>query len=145
MFRTSRLAMWSLRRETRETRVNLVLDTGGLIGIERDDRRVAGLVELGRRAGANLVTVAPAVAQVWRGGARQARLARWLSMIDVRTTGLSEAKAAGELLAASSTCDAVDALVALTAVPGNQLLTSDPKGLKALVASRAIPATVVTV
>jgi hypothetical protein len=98
--------------------VNLILDTGGLIGIERDDRRVAGLVELGRRAGANLVTVAPVVAQAWRGGARQARLARWLSMIDIRVTGLSEAKAAGELLAATSTRDAVDALVTLAAAPG---------------------------
>jgi len=28
--------------------LNIVLDTGGLIGIERDDQRVAGLVELGR-------------------------------------------------------------------------------------------------
>lgn len=125
--------------------MNIVLDTGGLIGIERDDRRVAGLVELGRRAGATLVTVAPAVAQAWRGGARQARLARWLSMIDVRVTGLPEAKAAGELLAASSTRDAVDALVALVAVPGDQLLTSDPEDLKALIGTRTIPVTVVSV
>jgi hypothetical protein len=125
--------------------MNLVLDTGGLIGIERDDRRVAGLIELGRRAGASLVTVAPAVAQAWRGGARQARLARWLSMIDVRVTGLSEAKAAGELLATSSTRDAVDALVALAVVPGDQLLTSDPEDLRALVDARTIPVTVVAV
>ena len=125
--------------------MNLVLDAGGLIGIERDDRRVAGLIELGRRAGANLVTVAPVVAQAWRGGARQARLARWLPMIDTRLTGLFEAKAAGELLAASSTRDAVDALVALAAVPGDQLLTSDPDDLRALIAERAIPVTVVAV
>jgi hypothetical protein len=131
------------RRGTRG--VNLILDTGGLIGIERDDRRVAGLVELGRRAGANLVTVAPVVAQAWRGGARQARLARWLSMIDIRITGLSEAKAAGELLAATSTRDAVDALVTLAAAPGDQLLTSDSDDLKALVNGRAIPVTVVAV
>jgi hypothetical protein len=125
--------------------MNIVLDTGGLIGIERDDRRVAGLVELGRRAGATLVTVAPAVAQAWRGGARQARLARWLSMIDVRVTGLPEAKAAGELLAASSTRDAVDALVTLVAAPGDQLLTSDPKDIRALVGARTIPITVVSI
>jgi predicted nucleic acid-binding protein len=125
--------------------MNIVLDTGGLIDIERDDRRVAGLIELGRRAGANLVTVAPVVAQAWRGGARQARLARWLSMIDIRVTGLPEAKAAGELLAASSTSDAVDALVALAAVPGDQVLTSDPEDLRTLADARAIPVTVVAV
>jgi len=125
--------------------MNIVLDTGGLIGIARDDRRVAGLIELGRRAGANLVTVAPVVAQAWRGGARQARLARWLPMIEVRATDLAQAKAAGELLAASSTGDAVDALVALVAVPGDQVLTSDPDDLKALVAERDVPITVLTV
>ena len=125
--------------------MNLVLDAGALTGVERDDRRVAGLVELGRRAGANLVTVAPVVAQVWRGGARQARLARWLPMIDVRGTGLLDAKAAGELLAGGAGNDAVDALITLAAVPGDQLLTSEPKDLAALVARRDIPITVVTV
>ena len=100
---------------------------------------------LGERAGATLVTVAPVVAQAWRGGARQARLARWLSMIDVQVTGLPEANSAGELPAVSSTRDAVDALVALAAVPGDQLLTSDPEDLRALVGARAIPVTVVTV
>ncbi|MGH4014459.1 MAG: hypothetical protein ACRDSL_11160 [Pseudonocardiaceae bacterium] len=57
--------------------LNLILDAGALIAIDRDDRRVAGLIELGRRAGASLVIPAPVVAQAWRGGARQARLARY--------------------------------------------------------------------
>jgi hypothetical protein len=125
--------------------VNVILDAGALIGIERGDRRVAGLIELGRRAGANLVTVAPVVAQAWRGGARQARLARWLPMIDIRVTGLHEAKAAGELMGGAGTSDAVDALLTLAAMPGDQLLTSDPDDLKALVPERGIPVTVVRV
>ena len=125
--------------------MNIVLDTGGLIGIERGDRRVAGLIELGRRAGASLVTVAPVVAQAWRGGSRQARLARWLPMIDIRVTGLVEANAAGELMADSSSSYSVDALVALAALPGDQLFTSDPDDLRKLVAERAIPVNVVTV
>ncbi|MGQ0777677.1 MAG: hypothetical protein ACT4NY_25260 [Pseudonocardiales bacterium] len=106
---------------------------------------MAGLIELGRRAGASLVTAAPVVAQAWRGGARQARLARLLNMVDVRNTGLREARAAGELLAASGMTDAVDALVALVAVPGDQLLTSDVVDLHALVRNRAISVTVVAV
>lgn len=125
--------------------MNLVLDAGALIGIDRDDRRVAALIELGRRAGAGLLTVAPVVAQAWRGGGRQARLSRWLPMIDVRPTRLAEAKAAGELLAASSTSDPVDALIALAALPGDQLLTTDPAGLSMLVAQRGLPVTVVAV
>lgn len=125
--------------------MNLVLDAGALIGIDRDDRRTAGLVELGRRSGATLVTAAPVVAQAWRGSARQARLARVLAMIDVRSTHLLEARAAGELLAASGTADVVDALLALLAVPGDQLLTSDPDDLRSLVGERGILVTVVPV
>lgn len=113
--------------------------------MDRDERRLAGLIELGRRAGASLVTVAPVVAQAWRGGTRQARLARSLSMIDVRGTGIAEARAAGELLAASGTSDAVDALIAMAALPGDQLLTSDPDDLHVLASHRAIPVTVVRV
>jgi hypothetical protein len=122
--------------------VNLVLDAGALIGIDRDDRRVAGLVELGRRSGAGLVTTAPVVAQAWRGSARLARL---LAMIDVRGTQLAEARAAGELLAATGTSDVVDALVALLPVPGDQVLTSDPGDLGVLVEARGLPVTVVLV
>jgi hypothetical protein len=125
--------------------VNLVLDAGALIGIDRDDRRTAGLIELGRRSGAALVTSAPVVAQAWRGSARQARLARLLAMIDVRGVHLADARAAGELLAATGTADVVDALVALLSVPGDQLLTSDPDDLRSLVAERGIPVTVVSV
>jgi hypothetical protein len=125
--------------------VNLVLDAGALIGIDRDDRRIAGLIELGRRSGAVLVTSAPVVGQVWRGTARQARLARLLPMIDVRVAGLADARAAGELLAATGTADVVDALLALSAVPGDQLLTSDPNDLRTLVGERGTPMTVVVV
>ncbi len=125
--------------------MNLVLDAGALVAVDRDDRRVAGLVELGRRAGATLVTAAPVVAQAWRGSARQARLARQIRMIDVRPTGLTEARAAGELVAHAATSDVVDALLALVAVPGDQVLTSDPDDLRHLLDRRDIPVTVVPV
>jgi hypothetical protein len=125
--------------------VNLVLDAGALIGIDRDDRRTAGLIELGRRSGAGLVTTAPVVGQAWRGAARQARLARLLAMIDVRSAHLAEARAAGELLAASGTADIVDALLALLPVPGDQVLTSDPDDVRTLLTERRIPVTLVLV
>ncbi|MGB8993810.1 MAG: hypothetical protein WCC65_00665 [Pseudonocardiaceae bacterium] len=104
---------------------------------------MAGLIELGRRAGASLVTAAPVIAQAWRGGGRQARLARLLPMTEIRTTGLREARAASELLAASGATDVVDTLVVLAAVPGDQIITSGPADLRTLVAHRAIPVTVV--
>ena len=125
--------------------MNLALDAGALIGIDRDDRRTAVLIELGRRSGAGLVTTAPVVGQVCRGSARQARLARLLAMIDVRAAHLAEARAAGELMAATGTADVVDALLVLLALPGDQLLTSDPNDVRALVAERRIPLTVFAV
>lgn len=125
--------------------MNIVLDAGALIGIDRDDRRVAGLVELGRRSNAGLVTAGPVVGQAWRDGARQARLARLLPMIDVRPAGLPESRAAGELLARSKTTDVVDALLCLAAAPGDQILTSDVDDLRTLADARAIPLTIVRV
>lgn len=125
--------------------MNLVLDAGALIAIDRDDRRVAGLIELGRRAAADLVATAPVVGQAWRDGVRQARLARALTMIDVRSVALQDAKDAGNLLGRARCTDVVDALVALLALPGDQLLTSDPDDLVRLVGARHVDARVVAV
>lgn len=125
--------------------MRLVLDAGALIGIEQDDRRTAGLIELGRRSGASLITVAPVLGQAWRGGARQARLARLLPMIDVRPTELADAQSAGVLLGVSGGDDVVDALLADCVLPGDQVLTSDPDDLSDLVDSRRVPAQIVRV
>ena len=125
--------------------MKLILDAGALIGIDRNDRRVATLIELGRRAGAELVTTAPVIAQAWRNGARQAQLARALPMVDTRAVGVDDAKAAGELLAASNTSDVVDALLAQLALPGDQTLTSDQHDLATLLAASGINASIVTV
>lgn len=125
--------------------MRLVLDAGALIAIDRDDRRIAGLIALGRRAGADLVTVAPVVGQAWRDGARQARLARALLMVDVLDVDLASAQAAGEVLRESGGSDVVDALVALAARPGDQVLTSDPEDVAELLGARRVKATVVCV
>lgn len=125
--------------------MRLVLDAGALIAIDRDDRRIAGLIALGRRAGADLVTVAPVVGQAWRDGARQARLARALLMVDVLDVDLASAQAAGEVLRESGGSDVVDALVALAARPGDQVLTSDPEDVAELLGARRVKATVVRV
>ncbi len=125
--------------------MDLILDAGALIAADRDDRRMAGLLELGRRAGAELRTSAPVVAQAWRQDARQARLARLLAGTDVRLVDLEEARAAGELLAASGTSDVVDALLVRTAVAGDQVLTSDPADVTLLAAARSVSVTVIRV
>jgi hypothetical protein len=125
--------------------VRLVLDAGALIAIDRGDRRLAALVALGRRAGADLVTVAPVVGQVWRDGARQARLARALPMMEVLDVRLAAAQVAGEVLRETGGSDVVDALVALSARPGDQVLTSDPGDISELLDARQVKAIVVRV
>jgi PIN domain nuclease of toxin-antitoxin system len=125
--------------------MKLVLDAGALIAIDRNDRGVAGLIELGRRVNAELVTVSPVLAQAWRDGATQARLAQALPMINVLTVDLELAKEAGQLLAAAHTNDVVDALVVLAAQPGDQILTSDPRDMAALLAVSNPRVTVVMV
>ena len=122
-----------------------MLPSGALIAIDRHERDIIGLIELGRRSSARLVTVAAVVGQVWRNGARQARLSRALSTIDVRPVAIADAKAAGELLAKANTSDVVDALLALAAHPGDQLLTSDPGDMRTLLGARGITVTVVAV
>ena len=125
--------------------MRLILDTGALIGIERNDRRIAGLIKLGRRAEAGLVTVAPVLGQAWRNGARQANLARALSMIEIRPTTTADAQSAGVLLGLAETADIVDALLADQALPGDQVLTSDPGDLTQLLDARQTPAAIVRI
>jgi predicted nucleic acid-binding protein len=125
--------------------VNVILDAGALIAIDRNDRSIAQLLVLARRNQARIFTTPPVVTQVWRNGARQANLARALSVIETEPVSMNIAKRAGELLASSNTSDAVDALVALLVTPGDQVWTSDPNDLQTLLQTRNIPAQIVTV
>ncbi len=83
--------------------------------------------------------------QAWRDGAHQARLALALAMIDVRPVALTDAEDAGALLASAGSADVVDALVALLALPGDQLLTSDPGDLGRLIDARQVEVRIVVV
>ncbi len=125
--------------------MNVILDAGALIALDRDDRRINGLLVLARRAGAVTITVAPAVTQAWRDGSRQALLARTLQFVDVRPVDDRVAREAGVLLGKAGMSDAVDALVALLAMPGDQVMTSDVDDLSELLQARGIKADVVRV
>lgn len=113
----------------------IILDAGALIGLERGDRRVVALLDRLRSAGSGAVVPAGVVGQVWRGGARQARLARFLRLAEVVIVPLDEdlARAAGELCGRAGTSDVVDASVVLVAHgEGDGVVTSDPDDLRRL-------------
>lgn len=112
--------------------MTLVLDTGALVALERGDRAMWRRLKLAIDEGAVPVTHGGIVGQAWRGGARQARLARALQAFDVRPLDEALGRRAGALLARARRNDVVDAALALLASEGDAIVTSDPKDLAAL-------------
>jgi hypothetical protein len=111
----------------------VVLDAGALIAFERGDRDVTAELQWAVAEEDDLFTTAMVVAQVWRDGARQARLARLLGSVEVVPIDEELGRRTGELLAAAGTTDAVDASLVLVADDGDRLLTSDEIDLRQLV------------
>ena len=113
----------------------LTLDAGALIAFERADRRITLLLGLALRDRLEIVVPAGVVAQVWRDGRRQARLARLLGADEVEIEVLDDrnARAAGQLCGVRRTTDIVDASVVLCARErGHRIVTSDPYDLARL-------------
>jgi hypothetical protein len=113
----------------------VTLDTGALIAIERADRRMQALLDEAHAAGLSIDIPAGALAQAWRAGPRQARLARTLHLPNVTVPALDEpnAKAAGILCGQRGTNDPIDASVVLNARQRHHIvITSDPADLRQL-------------
>ena len=113
----------------------LTLDAGALIALERGSARVAQLLRAADDEHLDLRLPAVVVAQVWRGGPRAARLARFLRLteLDIVTLKDSRARAVGELLGARGAADVVDAAVVVCAREhGDAVVTSDPDDLRRL-------------
>ena len=108
----------------------MTLDSGALIALERADRRIwVHLKEAASRKLPRTVSAA-ALAEVWRGGVRSARLAQFLATCSVEPVSETLARAAGEALAVVRRGDTIDALVMASAAQrGDAVLTSDPDDL----------------
>jgi predicted nucleic acid-binding protein len=107
------------------------MDAGALSAVERGDRRLRVLLDETERAGRPVVVPVGPLAQVWRDGARQVALARFLSATDrvsIVEWDAASARAAGVLCGRSGISDVVDASVALCARErGHLVVTSDPE------------------
>ena len=113
----------------------LTLDAGALIAIERNDRRVIGLLKRTPIHDVALAVPAGVVGQVWRDGRRQARLARFLAASTLEIVVLDDAgaRAAGQLCGAAKTSDVIDAAVVLCARDrGGVVVTSDAEDIRRL-------------
>jgi len=113
----------------------VVLDTGALIGFERNDRRIVAIIVRALDHDDPLLVPAGVVAQAWRDGSRQTRLARLLGspLCEVLALDDRQARAAGQICGMADTNDVIDASVAVAAGDrGARVLTSDPDGLRRL-------------
>jgi hypothetical protein len=106
--------------------VALLLDAGALTAYDRRNEFVVALIESAQRKGVVLRTSTAVVAQVWRDGARQARLARLLAGVDEFELTKKASRAIGLLLASSGTSDVVDAGLVEFALDGDEIVTTDP-------------------
>jgi hypothetical protein len=86
-------------------------------------------------AGEPPVTHGGVLGQVWRGGPRQARLARALQGVDVRPFDRALGRASGELLGTTGSADVIDAAVVLLAADGDEIVTVDRDDFEDLVAA----------
>jgi len=113
----------------------VTFDAGGLIALDRNDRRVLVLVARARETGTRVTIPATALAQAVRRPGRQVRLARLTRQpgTDVVSLDRVDATNVGRLLAASRTSDITDAHVVICARrSGQHVVTSDPANLRAL-------------
>ena len=109
----------------------MILDAGFLISVDRSERTARTVLTAATRSGIALHATHPVVAQVWRTGARQARLSAFLKTITIHP--LDDGRPVGQLLAQTESSDVVDAHVVITAVRlGHDILTGDPDDLTTL-------------
>ena len=118
----------------RESRLSgVTFDAGGLIALDRNDRRVLALVARAAERAMRITIPATALAQAMRNPAGQARLSRLIrqSSTDLMALDGPDATAVGLLLAKTGTADVVDAHVVICARrAGQALVTSDAADLR---------------
>ena len=124
--------------------IALILDAGALIAVDRGDRAMNDLIQDAPRAGRPVRTNPNAVAQVWRNGAKQSRLARLLRDVKIQPLTREDGYRAGELLGTTRTKDVVDATVALLVRAADEVYTSDPADLRKLCEATGFKAVVIT-
>jgi hypothetical protein len=113
----------------------VTVDAGGLIALDRNDRRVIVLLARAIETNSRVTIPASALSQAMRRPERQARLSRLIRQLSTDVVALDRVDAVhvGRLLAATGTSDVVDAHVVVCARRSAQrVLTSDPDDLSRL-------------
>lgn len=116
--------------------MGVTYDTGALIAADRNDREMWAL-HLGH-LNRDVVPIVPApvLAEAWRGGGRQANLARLLTACAVEAMTQDQAKAVGALAGKAAHDDIVDVTVVEGAIRrGDAVVTSNPTHIRTIAAA----------
>ena len=113
--------------------MKLVLDSGALIALERNDRAMWRRLKSALLDEQMPVTHGGVLGQAWRGrGPRTALLSLALKGVEVAALDEDLGKLAGELLGRAKKADVIDAALVLIASDGDSIVTSDPADLRRL-------------
>lgn len=114
----------------------MTYDTGALIAGERGERRFWARHRALLVARQVPTVPAPVLAQAWRGGSRQARLARLAAGCDIEALDEDAARRIGQIIGRAGTADVVDGFVVEGALRRRDLVvTSDPDDLAVIAAA----------
>lgn len=106
-------------------------DTGALIAADRNDRRMWALQAGFLALEVSPTVPAPVLAEAWRGGARQASLARLLALCTTESLTEEQAKSVGTLVARARHDDIVDVTVVEGAIRRQDaVVTSNPTHIR---------------
>jgi hypothetical protein len=112
----------------------MILDAGVLVSLDRREPAANMFIKTTDEDDVALHTSEAVVAQVWRDGTRQARLAAFLETVEIHP--LDDGRAVGRLLRDSGTSEVVDAHLGLLAEElDDDILTGDVDDLRRVVAA----------
>lgn len=125
----------SRRRTKTPPPQRLILDSGAVIALSRNDLRARAILATAREAGVEVSIPSVVVAETVRGSAKDASVNRVIKAVgEVTSSDESTGRGAGALLEAARSTSTVDALVVATAIElgGGVVLTGDPDDLEPL-------------
>lgn len=113
--------------------VGLTLDAGALIAYERGDELIREILAVAYARGLVPTIPAIALAEVWRGDPKDARVARLLKACSTEPVDGRVARAAGSLRRATPGAGTIDACIAIGVRRRRDVIaTSDPDDMRVL-------------
>lgn len=123
------------RRTHTPPRQRLILDSGAVIALSRNDLRARATLAAAREAGVEVSIPSVVIAETVRGSAKDAKVNRVIKSVgEVTAADEDTGRVAGTLLGAARSTSTIDALVVASAIEvgGGVVLTGDPDDLEPL-------------